>query len=371
MWHSWSGRSAQALDVLARRYEREQPHVRISLRAYPAATLMGDYSAGVADGSAPQLLLILSRYLGELVDRGHVLSMPQPVETSLADALPAALDSVRVGGQLRAVPLAYDSLVLFYDRRKIAEPPASFEQLLALTPAPADPPAGDAAWGLGYYLSAATTLPYLRAFDGAILTADGAVALDGDRRRGTIRWLEWLQSLRSDPRALVTDDFSTVDSMIQSGRVAASIDWLHRRPAYEQLWGAESVGIGALPAIEGQAAAVPPSLLLADVAAVNSATAPEQRDAALSFLLYLASPPAQEILWRGGGRAPVSQSAAVDGVASSTRALSLGGMAFPNTAADSWAWPLLDEMVRSVLSGSATPSEAIDIVASSLRERRP
>ena len=67
MWHTWTGRGAQVLDLLARRYEQGHPNTRINLQARPAASLVRDYSASVANGSAPQLLLVLSRYVGCLL----------------------------------------------------------------------------------------------------------------------------------------------------------------------------------------------------------------------------------------------------------------------------------------------------------------
>lgn len=366
LWHSWSGRNAQALDLLARRYEQTHPDIRISLQARSGATLVRDYSAVVADGAAPQLLIVKHRYLGELAERRYVLPLEEtPLAARLGDLLPAAVEAGRVDGVLHGVPLAFENLMLFYDRRQMSEAPATLETLLAFTP-PQATATPDRSWALAYYLSAATTLPYLRAFDGGVFAADGTVVLDTDRREGAVRWLEWLQALQADQRALAIDDFGAVDAMVQSNRAAAVIDWSHRLADFKRIWGADAVGLAPLPRVGAQSA-TPATLLLADVAAINTVASAEQREGAVDFLLYLLSGQAQELFWSRGELFPVNQRARVDGAAETAIAMAPATDAFPNSVLHGHAWPVLDEMVRSVLTGSATPEEAVETAANSLR----
>ncbi len=366
LWHSWSGRSAQALDLLARRYEQNHPDVRISLRSRPAASLVRDYSAGVADGSAPQMLLVRSRYLGELAERRYVLPLQdKSVQERLGDLLPAAVDGGRIGGILHALPITFDSLVLFYDRRQMPQPPKTLDDAIAFVP-PQATASPERSWGLAYYLSAPTTLPYLNVFGGSLLGPGGTIALDDANRAGTLRWLEWIQSLHSDQRTTATDDFGVVDSLIQSNRVAAAIDWSYRLADYQRLWGEDAVGLAPLPDLGGQSAS-PTPWLLSDVICVNTVTSQQQRAAAVDFLVFLVSGSAQELLWSRGSEQPVNRRAQVDGAAKAIAGIVAGTVAFPNTTAASRAWPVLDEMVRSVLAGSATPAEAFDKAATGLR----
>ena len=370
LWHSWSGRNAQALDVLARRYEQSHPNIRVSLKAHSSASLVRDYSAIVADGNAPQLLIVPHRYLGELAERRHVLPLEAtPLIERLGDLLPAAVEAGRVAGVLHGVPVTFESQMLFYDRRQMAEAPATLEPLLAFSP-PQATATPDRSWALAYYLSTATTLPYLRAFDGGVFAADGTVVLDTDRREGTLRWLEWLQSLQADQRALTIDDFGAVDAMVQSNRAAAVIDWSHRLADYQRIWGDDAVGLAPLPRVAAESA-TPAAALLADVACINTVASAQQREAAVEFLQYLVSGPAQEILWSRGELFPVNQLASVDGAAETAIAMAPATVAFPNTVLHGRAWPLLDEMVRSVLSGSATPVEAVETAGAGLRALSP
>ena len=332
----------------------------------PATSLVRDYSASVADGSAPQLVLVLSRYVGDLADRRFILPLDeQIVADDVADLLPAALDGARVAGRLHGLPLSYESLVLFYDRRKLLQVPATIEELLEQSQ-PVSTTAEPENRGLGYYLSAVSALPYLWAFDGGIFDASGKVVLDSERRAGTLRWLEWLQAMRADTRSFTIEDFGAVDAMIQSGQVAATIDWSHRIPAYEQIWGREAVGLAPLPRSDGQAP--PPStLILSDVLCINTVTTAEQRAASADFLLYLTSAPAQELLATRGGQVPTNTEARIEATLASIAVASTNSVAFPNRAADGRSWPFLEEMVRSVLTGGATPVEALEKAATALR----
>jgi len=365
VWHSWSGRSAQALDLAARRYEQRHSSVRISLQSRPASALIRDYSTAVADESGPQILLIHGRYLGELAERRYVLPLrDEDVAETLKNLLPPAVEGSRVSGVLHGLPISFDSLLFFFDRRQMVEPPKTLEALQS-APTPQATTTSERMWRMAYYLSPATTLPYMYAFDGGLFRGK-AGNVDESRRDGTIRWLEWLQSLRADERLVASDDFGSVDAAIQSSRVSSAIDWSFRLPNYQRLWGDEAVGLGSLPRAHGDAPA-PRTLVLSDVACINTVTSAEHRAAALDFVVYLASPAAQEILWSRGGYFPVNQQARVDEPAKVVREMAAGGIPFPNSPRSTRSWPGLDEMVRSVLSGSATPNEALEKVLAATR----
>lgn len=308
------------------------------------------------------MVMVLSRYLGDLAARGHVAPLSDDT-TTLDDLLPGAVQGAQISGQLYGLPLSYDSLMLFYDRRKLNTPPATIQPLNVAPTATV--PDDNQTWGLGYYLSAAVALPYLPVFDGKIYD-NKRVVLNESGRAGTLRWLDWLQTMRSDPQVLATDDYSNVDAMVQSNRVPAVVDWAHRLQAYTQLWGADVVGLAPLPPPFDNAPA-PKTFVLSDVICLNTVTTSEQRAAALDFMSFLISTSAQETLWSRGGQFPVNRKAHVEGIAQAAMTASEGGVAFPNTMSDEVAWPLLDEMVRSVLAGSATPAEAIQSADTGLR----
>jgi len=354
IWHSWSGAQADALNDVARAYEQNNPLVRIRLEAQPAATLLRTFSARVADASAPQIVIAPSRYVHELAERKFVVSLDE-ASFALGDLLPAAVDGGRVRDQLYGVPLAWDALVLFHDRRVMPEAPASWEDLLALEPT--TPVSDTAQWNVGYYLSLERTLPYVDVWNGALLDANGQPTFATASRDATIGWLQWLRALHTNPAVLATPNFSTLDERLQEGRVTSMIDWAHKRPAYEQLWGsADGVGVAPLPTLQGKPSR---TLVRAEVAAINAVTTDDQRSTAEAFLRYATDAQAQTRLAQQsrGIVLPAHTGVPVDAHGEAMRVAAEHGQSF--TGALDATWQSLDTMINTVVNGGDA-AQAVD-----------
>jgi maltose-binding protein MalE len=369
LWHSWSGAQLEALNSVARSYEQAHPDVRISLQPQPKADIIRNYGMSVADGSAPQLLLTLGRYIGELAERQHVAPLNDllPAET-LSDLIPQAAESASAAGQLYGIPIAFDTQVLFYDRRRVATPPTTLDEAIALNEAQRAEPLETRPWSLGYHLSLETTLPYLSAFGGVVLDQQQPVFAT-QSREATLRWLEWLRSLQVNENVIASPDFSAVDAAIQQNRVLSVIDWSHRRANYERLWGADAVGVAPMPAVQPDVA--PQPLILPDVICVNTVISPEQRSAALDFIRYLIAQPAQETLWSRGQLLPVHRAAKLAAEAQPFREIALGSQPLRSEVAATAVWRPLNDVLRSVLFNTATPAEALDSASAALQKQQP
>ncbi len=354
VWHSWSGAQADALNAVARAYEQNNPLVRIRLEAQPAATMHRTFGARVADASAPQIVITPSRYVGDLVERKYLVPL-DATSFALNDLLPAAVDGSRVGDQLYGVPLAWDALVLFHDRRVIPEAPASWEDLIALQPT--TPVSDTAQWNVGYYLSLERTLPYMSVWNGTLLDAEGQPTFATSSRDATLGWLQWLRELHTNPAVLATPDFSTLDERLQEGRVLSMIDWAHKRPEYEQLWqSADAVGVAPLPTLHGTQ---PTTVVRAQTAAINAVIMDDQRRAAEAFLRYATGVQAQALLAEQsrGTVLPVHMGVPVDEPTMKMRAAVERAQSF--TGALDKAWQPLDTMVTTVVNGGDA-AQAVD-----------
>lgn len=360
IWHSWSGAKLEALNSIAREYEQAHPEIRIRLVSQPLTDLVGNYSRSVADGAAPQLVILPGRYVAELAARQQLAPLDEPLSAAAREALlPALLDGVRINDRLYAVPLTYDGLVLFYDRRHLPEAPTTFEQLQALRPT-AEASAETRTWSLAYYLALETTLPYLSAMGGALVDSAGRPIFAGSGRDATQRWLSWLKQLQSQPQMLVSTDYSAVDAAVQAGRVWSAIDWGQRQEVYARAWSADVVGIAALPAIVADQP--PATLALSEVLAINPVATPEQHAAALAFARTMIAAPAQERLSRAGGM-PARRGVAVpEERAAAQAALQRVQTLAPATTTPS-VWRPLSELFRSVVANAAPIPEALDAVS--------
>ena len=365
LWHSWSGVKLEALNSLARSYEQAHPDVRISLQAQPVSDMLRSYSVSVADGSAPQILLMLGRYVGELAERQYIAPLDDAFSAdTTSDLLPQALDGARFNGQLYAMPISFDTLTLFYDRRRIAAPPQSFDQVLALNQDQRDQPPEQRALSLGYYLSLETTLPYLHAFGGALLDEQGQPVFAGQHKAATLRWLDWLKTLQSNEQVIASPDFSAVDAVVQQGRVLSAIDWARRRSSYAQVWGPDSVGIASLPPLSADAA--PKPLVLSEVLCINTVVSAEQRMAAQDFVRFMIDRSSQETLWTRGQLLPVHRQVTVAEELQAVQAAAATSQPLTSEIAATGMWRPLNDMLRSVVSNAATANEAIDTAGAAL-----
>lgn len=370
LWHSWSGAKLDALNNLARSYEQDHPDVRISLESRPASDMLRTYSLSVADGSAPQILLLLGRYVGELAERQYIAPLDEALSADdLSQLLPQAVDGARVNGQLYAVPITFDTLTLFYDRRQISAPPETFNQVLDLNAAQRDQPAEQRPLSLGYYLSLETTLPYLDAFGGTLFNQQGAPIFAGQSREATIRWLDWLKGLQTNQDTIVSPDFSAVDAAVQQGRVLSAIDWTRRRATYAQIWGPDGVGIAPLPQLDAESA--PRPLVLSEVLAINTVVSPQQRAVAQDFLRYMAEQSSQETLWSRGQMLPVHRQVTVAKEMQPVLAAAAGAQPFTSQLAATTVWRPLNDMLRNVITNATSTDEAINTAGTALQSPTP
>lgn len=370
LWHSWYGPKLHALNSVARAYERAHPDVRIRLEAQPAAEILRRYNTNVADGSAPQLLLTHGRYVGELAQQQYVAPLDAAFDTAaLTDVLPQALEGARFDGQLYGLPIAFDTLVFFYDRRHVANPPSTFDEALELNAAERNAAPEQRPFSVAYYLMLETTLPFLDAFGGTVLTPEGQPAFATTSQEASVRWLQWLQELPRNENIIASANYSVVDAAIQSGRAWSAIDWSNRRANYAQLWGAAEVGVAPLPALtSGQE---PRPLILSQVICVNTVTSPEQRAAAQSFLRFVVERSSQSMLAERGGLLPVHRLAAQGTEAERFVSVVASSQALPSGITDSDLWVPLNDMFRAVVSGGTTPTEALSTAASALPSSAP
>ena len=367
LWHTWTGRSAQTLDALARAFEQQQPDIRISLQTHAVATLVRDYTAQAADATAPQIILLRGRYLGELAARQVIV----PLDAVLSDAdreqfIPAALASGQWNNQQYGLPMRVDGLVFWHDRRNLPTPPTTLTDLAQL-PLPTPTSGGSAPLALAYHLSLTTALPYLAALGGQLVTAADPVAFATSGYTATTRWLRGLQALATTPQVLVSDDLGAVDRVFQAGRAASALDWSYRWEDYAQVWGAEQVGAAPLPALTPGSSA-PPTVLVADVLCLNTVTTEAQRTAATAFVRFLVSAEAQTTLAQQGGGLPAQRQATVAPPLQAVwQALQSSQGAMPLPALDERGWAVLDALLRSAISDTSDPAAAINRAAQEMR----
>ena len=353
--------------------------MRIVVQSRPVATLLSDLQTAVNEGRGPHLVLLQSHVLGALVDQGLLLKLnafisPSELEHLLPVTVGTAQVSVGPSAGLYALPISFDTLALFYNRANWLRPPTDTETWLdgarTLTDAQSTPPT----WGLAYHLSLDKTIGYLYAFGGQIFNEQGELVLGTSGRAGTLRWLEWLVSLKQDPRLLASLDPMAVDNALLTQQALMTIDWAHALPTYRQLWG-ENLGVAVLPRMAVDETAPQPYVQSDLIALSVLVSDPEEQQAALAFTRFMISTSAQRALLVAGRQPTLADLELTsdnpdDAIALVLRQQAQSGQPMPNSGlASSLVWAVLDDMRFNVLRGLAEPDQAIDNAELALRTR--
>lgn len=379
LWHAWSSPEQQTLAVLVDDYNRANKAAKVVLRAVPLASLTNELRGANQEGSGPHLAILQSHLIGELAEEGMLLPLDSLVSPAEQDRLlPAAVGGAQApntNGEttLYGLPIAFDTLALYYNKANFDEPdepPADTDAMLRIAQGLTEPPI----WGLAYTLSFDKTVGYLYAFDGRIFDDEGNLVLGSEGRAGVENWLHWLVELRQDSKLLAATDSIAVDQALMAQEAIMTIDWAHAFLSYRDLWGS-NLGVAVLPRLSAENR-VPKPYVQSDVVTLNARIVndAEQR-AAIAFMRYLLTREAQRELLRAG-KQPTLLDLNLNGdetdlaAARAFRAQAQQGQPIPNSRlANQVVKDVLEMMQRSVLRGLATPEEAVTRADTMLRER--
>ncbi len=364
--------------ALVEQYNQSQTGAKIVLEVHPTASLLRDMDTALRSGSGPDLAIVKSHSLGVLATSGLALPVDGLVERRVlnmllpdARATAIAADSAGVR-QMYGVPLTLDTLVLYYNRAVVPEPPATFADMLALADRFATvSEEGVPRWGMAYTLNIDKTMPYLSSFGGSVYNASGEFVLATDTRAGTLDWLEWQVQLRDNPHIVAVDDSITVDSIMKAQQAPLTIDWAHALPVYRSLW-AEQHGVAPLPPLTPDSEA-PQPYLQSDALVMTGRLVDEAAQvAATDFVRFLVSAEAQQRLLEFDMVPARQQVAALaslppDSPVQVIRAQVGNARPLPNSPTDSGVvYPALSRMQHAVLRGLLSPQDALDAAAATI-----
>ncbi len=133
LWHAYRAAEQQALEEVIARYQARYPGDRVRVLAVPYSAFASKLESAIPRGNGPDLFI----YAHERIGGWARTRLIEPVDL---DAL--ALDSgglleptvraVTFEGHTWAVPLAYKSIALFYNRALVPKPPDTTDELVAL-----------------------------------------------------------------------------------------------------------------------------------------------------------------------------------------------------------------------------------------------
>jgi maltose-binding protein MalE len=180
LWHSYRGAEAEGLARAARLLEQGDPGLRVELLALPNDQINSKITAAVPRNNGPDLVIFGHDRIGEWVRLGIL----EPVEASARGIyLDHTLEPLQQDGTLYGLPLAFKSLVLFFNGRRGRAAPRTTDELVEMARRATDRRRG--IFGLVYESqNVYHTVPWITGFGGSLFGPRGPRLATPENARG-------------------------------------------------------------------------------------------------------------------------------------------------------------------------------------------
>jgi len=357
LWHSYREREKAALEQVVEQFNRQHPAIRVRLLNVPYDAFVDKVTIATPRGQGPDLFIFAHNLIGEWVDREHLLepiSQRVPPEV-LKRFIPDTVRALVYRGSLYGLPLAFKSLVLFYDPDLVPRPPETIEELHDIARKTTDPAAGR--FGLAYEASLLYfNAPFIHGFGGEVLDAAGRPRLSEPPVAEALKYVRGLVKAGVMPRGA---NSAMVTSLFNQGKAAMVISgpWF-----LAEIQESRRFGVSLLPAVKPGQRLKP---YLGSEALFLSAYS-KHKDEAMQVILWLTSD--ESALTRlKAGRQTVANEAIYsredvvsDPVISVFRAQAQNTVLMPSLPEMQAVWSTGDIAINQVVFGDVPPEKALE-----------
>lgn len=346
------------IDQLIADFQAANPNITVERSHYENEALRDQFQTASLAGAAPEVVRVPNDFAGPFSE----LEIVTPVsalfdEAFLAQFFPGALDPAVVKGTLWGVPDNYGNhLMLIYNKSLIAEPPATFEELVTkakeLTTGDVQGFAynlNEPYWGAGFY----------GAFGGWPLDENDAPQFNNE---SFINYLKFVAQLHTDGVVPQECDYACADTLMKDGKAAMIINGDWSLGDYTKALG-ENMGVAPVPSINGgnYTEMTAGKYFMTSVAAVDD---PAKKEAVQKFITYMTSAEVQKMWLDQFKRLPSNTevakdpSIASDAVLAGSMAALSNGRGQPAAAQMRCAWDAWRPNLEGVMAGTLTAEDA-------------
>jgi arabinogalactan oligomer / maltooligosaccharide transport system permease protein len=355
LWHAYRGAEQDALQAVTQRWNSENEGREVVLLSVPYDAFANKLTSAIPRGHGPDLFIAAHERAGDWARTGLIEAWEdEDAEPDLYH--PTTVEAVRVTGRIYGVPLAYKSLVLFYNPEMVEKPPETTDEMIAIGAANTDAASGR--YGLVYeatnfYLHA----PWLLGHGGEIIGDEGEIILDSPENAASLAFVDrivnQLQIVPEETTAVL------VSQLFNEGRAAMVINgpWF-----LAEVDKATPLAIAPLPRVSSTGKAATP-LLTVDVAYVSARSA--RIGAAREFARFLGAPASAVTRARMGHQPVATLAAYQDAEVASDPHLRMFRRQLDAAKPMSTdprmrsVWEPANQALRQVLRGANTPALAL------------
>lgn len=355
LWHAYRAAEKEALDEVVAGINESAGAVRIRSQAIPYDPFVDKVTITIPRGQGPDLFIFAHNMIGAWAEDDLLESLSKAVTSdTLRSFLPETVTPLVHEGNLYGLPLAFKSLVLFYNKKLLPELPSSMDLLLPrlVEIQKANPGVHGLVAEAGLLYNHA---PWMHAFGASVFGESGQPALASDGQR---RAVAWARALHVEHKVLPSGmNGFMVSSLFNEGKAAVALNgpWFRA-----ELADSIDVGVAVIPAVEGRLAR--PFL---GVEAVFVSRHSPHKMAAIEAAKLLAGATSARIRMEKG-KQPVAHKATLDDGAKKDPALAVfleqASAAIPMSARPEMqlVWSTMDMAIQGVVYGDKDPQKALD-----------
>jgi len=134
LWHSYAGEERAALEEVVAAVNQRSTELRLVLVSVPHEALADKLTNAIPNGNGPDLFIYPGHdRIGDWVAGGLIEPIEYYVSEATADRYSSdAVAAMAYQGSLYGLPMAVKSVALYYRTDRVASPPATTDELLAL-----------------------------------------------------------------------------------------------------------------------------------------------------------------------------------------------------------------------------------------------
>jgi arabinogalactan oligomer/maltooligosaccharide transport system substrate-binding protein len=289
-WHAYGTGSAEetALTAVLAKAAVDLPQYKINVLQVPFNDIYNKYSTDVAAGGGPDMFVAPNDNLGSESRASLIADLTDLLKGKLGDYAPLSVEGMTVGGKIFGVPESLKAVEFWYDKSKLATPPATTDDLLNME---------KAGTAVGISFSCYHYWGFYSAFGGSVF--DDKFNFITDQGTGMVDAMTYLNELYQIGKKNAWP-LTDADGLapFQEGKIVAITNGNWAMGDYQKALGA-NLAVAPLPA--GPKGASKP-LLGVDGYYINPNS--QNKQGAIDVALYLTGKTAEQIMMDQAGHVP-------------------------------------------------------------------
>jgi len=284
-WHAYGTGSLEevALTAVIAKAAVDLPQYKINVLQVPFNDIFNKYRTDVAAGGGPDMFVAPNDSLGDDARAGLIADITDLAKDKLGDYAPLSVEGMTLEGKLYGIPESLKALAFWYDKSKLATPPATTDELKKLmeggTPI-------SISFGCYHHWG------FFGAFGGQVFDSNWKVVADSQGMIDAVTYLNDLYQISKKNGWPKTDSEGLAP--FSEGKVVAITNGNWAMGDYQKALG-DNLAVAPLPA--GPAGPATP-LLGVDGYYINPNS--QVKDAAIAVALYLTGKTAEEEMMNAG-----------------------------------------------------------------------